>query len=123
MPSGPPRMRSTFFQTARSRAGASASRSSERRFLIDHVRLRPVGAFGPLRVPLAAFVLVFDRLARAGHPLLGGRALGGAQRGVVAWQRLLEDVAELVRPAAVVLDDLVFHFRHLSLQIGSKCEL
>src|SRR3954447_967731 len=116
MPSGPRRIRSTSSRTARSRAGASVSRSSEERPLVHHVGLRPVAAFGALSVPLAAFVLVFDGLACARHPLLGGGTFGGAQGRVVARKSLGEHVAELVGPAAVVLDDVVFHFRHSSLQ-------
>jgi len=58
-------------------------------------------------VPAAFFILELDFLGVPGNPLLGGGALRGFQRRRVRRKRFGENAIDLVRPAAVVLDNFI----------------
>src|SRR5262249_22256384 len=77
-----------------------------------HVSIRAITAGGGFDVPLTLRVLVFDDLAEARHALLLGRGPGGRQRFRVGREGLRKYAVDLVRPAAVVLDDFIRHVRH-----------
>src|SRR5690348_11461702 len=86
----------------------------QRNDLADDIRRRAVMAVDMLGPPVTARILILDLCRVAGNALLEGGALGGSQGGTVAREGLGKDAVELIGPAAVMLDDPIRNFGHVS---------
>jgi hypothetical protein len=71
-------------------------------------------------VPISGAVFVFDGGALAGRSLFASRSGGGGVREFFARERLREDVADLVSPTAVMLDDMVRYIRQFATPLSSS---
>src|SRR4051812_27287936 len=71
-------------------------------------------------MPASVLVLVGDARGLPGSVLLAGRPLCGASSVFAAGKGLRVDSIRLVRPPAVMLDDLVRDLAHLTLPTGQK---
>src|SRR6185437_1601505 len=92
--------------------GRRAARMPRGLRLVLDVGLRPVAAGRGLDMPVAVLVLVFDDFGMARLHLLGRRHLGGIARLRVRGEGFRIDAVDPVRPAAIVLDDLVSEVDH-----------
>lgn len=75
--------------------------------------LGPISALGDFAVPMSGFVFVFNALGLSGMPLAFRRGGRCGVRGRMRRESFAQNVADLVGPATVVLDDFVNDLGHV----------
>src|SRR5262249_24460000 len=91
---------------------AARARDAAAGCLVVELGVGTIRAFRNLLVPVAGLVLVFDSFGGAGVTLALGGGRGGGVSVPMSWEGFRQHVANLIGPAAIVLDDLVNHLRH-----------